>query len=138
MFSFKYAKQLIPTKRNMVGVNVPAAICRAGLTAISSPANIKQISTNNARKPLQPDLTYSLLLWVRASKSVKMIASGYTLNLYCDNEKAHSWLNDPSAFSEFSSDEKNCKAICFRMAKKSGWKIKRDGTCLCPNCVKKK
>ena len=60
------------------------------------------------------------------------IASGYTLELYCDLLNSnHEWREFPH---EYASDEKNCKAACFRQARKDGWKITRDRQAICPKC----
>lgn len=60
-----------------------------------------------------------------------MIASGYTLDLYCDAE------NEEHVYSEFPheyiSDERQCKQICFSNARKDGWKIGKQEQ-LCPKC----
>lgn len=68
-----------------------------------------------------------------------MYASGYTLDLYCENIdnkeldlKMHDWLEFPHTF--FAYDRKQA----FRDARKAGWKINtKNKTCICPKCVQK-
>ena len=62
------------------------------------------------------------------------LAGGYTLHLYCkyENDK-HDWNEFPH---EYVEDSKNCKAICFRYARKDGWIIHRDSSATCPKCAK--
>lgn len=64
-----------------------------------------------------------------------MIASGYTLMLYCDCEDCENAYD--MARDEYVSDAKNCKVACFRSAKKYGWKITKDGKCYAPGHYKK-
>lgn len=65
-----------------------------------------------------------------------MIAGGYTLDLYCDkSNELHAYDEFPHTFI---SDEKNGKTLCFREARKAGWKITRDRTAICPKCNGKK
>lgn len=64
-------------------------------------------------------------------------ASGYTLDLYCDNIKHgdhHEWKEFPHTYT---SDERLCKSICFSRARKHGWLIGKEKT-LCPKCSGKK
>lgn len=71
-----------------------------------------------------------------------MIVGGYTLELYCDNESVHpkGWLDAKSnqkAFGEFTADVANSYSKARKAAKKAGWVLRRDGTCVCPYCVHK-
>ncbi len=61
-----------------------------------------------------------------------MIASGYTLDLYCDREDKHpGGANLQGAWHAQFSDEE--RAQCFRAAAKAGWQVDRGArTCLCP------
>ncbi len=74
-----------------------------------------------------------------------MEASGYTLDLYCDNDlpiayngapvpgKEHPW-RAPGETAESFYGEK--RAQCVRKARSRGWKFKRDGRHICGLCVK--
>lgn len=64
-----------------------------------------------------------------------MIVGGYSLHLYCDNNKGHR-LNDSSSKAEYDDIK---ESFCFAKAKSDGWKIDRkNGTAICPTCRKKK
>lgn len=61
-------------------------------------------------------------------------AGCYSLDLYCDNSKnggddgIHRWDEFPHQYNdEFGA---TCRAI----ARKDGWVIRKDGTCICPKC----
>lgn len=58
-----------------------------------------------------------------------MWIGGYTLELYCDNEKGvHAYNEFPHAFlHEFGSE-------CRSTARKNGWILHLDGTATCPKC----
>lgn len=62
-----------------------------------------------------------------------MIASGYTLDLYCDNETAdHPFGYFPQTFFDEN------KSQCWKDAKKKGWKLdSKNRTAICPLCNKK-
>jgi hypothetical protein len=59
----------------------------------------------------------------------KMIAGGYTLDLYCDRK------NDRHKYDEFPHiyvDEFG--STCRRKAREDGWILKKDGAAICPKC----
>lgn len=59
-------------------------------------------------------------------------ASGYSLDLYCDNPTAHSF-NSTAAQSYFGETFSECATE----ARKDGWKIHRETrTATCPFCVR--
>jgi hypothetical protein len=67
-----------------------------------------------------------------------MIVSGYTLDLYCDFPNCPNnvaFYTDPV---QFFNDSPNCYYEVRKSAKKSGWKLKRNGTCFCPLHNKKR
>ena len=59
-----------------------------------------------------------------------MVVSGFTLVLYCDCEECQT--SYMQAHDEFVSDAPNCRARCFREARRAGWKITRDYKCYAP------
>lgn len=61
-----------------------------------------------------------------------MIASGYSLDLYCDNDPAvtHRWNEFPH---QYSAED---RAECRRRAKQDGWRINwTKRTAICPKCA---
>lgn len=61
-----------------------------------------------------------------------MIAGCYTLDLYCDTPDCptnykHGAYNPVEFTDELGS-------VCRRRARKAGWKLGSDGSCLCPKC----
>jgi hypothetical protein len=61
-------------------------------------------------------------------------AGCYALDLYCENAKGHvpdgvhTWDEFPHQYTdEFGS-------ACRAKARKAGWIIRMDGTCICPKC----
>ena len=68
-----------------------------------------------------------------------MIASGYSLHLYCDtpgcpNGQAQRQGDDFSPPGNFSDEE---RSQCYRYARIAGWIINRGTrTCVCPKCAK--
>lgn len=60
-----------------------------------------------------------------------MIASGYTLALYCDLE------SDDHEFNEFPHEFCNEKrSVCWRKARQAGWYISMiERTAICPKCA---
>lgn len=72
-----------------------------------------------------------------------MIVSGYTLELYCDHP-AHDYARaewgpmlatgGAQCPTEYLDPERGSK--CRTAARKDGWLLKRDGTCICPDCRK--
>lgn len=70
-----------------------------------------------------------------------MIASGYTLELYCDMEREHpgGWYDEVYRFPiEFTADGEKCYSEVRRKARREGWTLRKDGSCICPICSKKK
>lgn len=69
-----------------------------------------------------------------------MIVGGYSLQLYCDNESNHLhwWYDENTRFPlEYTADGPNSYQLTRRYARREGWILKRDGTCICPICNKK-
>ena len=69
-----------------------------------------------------------------------MIASGYTIDVYCDCptcDKAHhigGWLG--RKMGEFASDTARCKTECWKAMRKAGWKhYKETCTDYSPECL---
>lgn len=69
-----------------------------------------------------------------------MITSGYTLMLYCDCKECEKYTKYGSQpyIGEFASDTANCRAKCFREAKKAGWEILKNGSCFAPGHKRRK
>lgn len=73
-----------------------------------------------------------------------MIVGAYSLHLYCDsgNEGNHphgyyDWESARRFPIEYNSDDvPNGYYTTRKMAKRDGWKLKRDGTAICPKCAK--
>lgn len=65
-----------------------------------------------------------------------MMAGCYTLHLYCDNATPGDGVHEFREFPHEYSDEMG--TVCRAKARKAGWVIKKDGTCLCPKCSGKK
>lgn len=71
-----------------------------------------------------------------------MIIGGYTVHLYCDNEKAKHRLRQLDgayhmsvAGVEFDYEfAGRNEAQCLRQAKNTGWRISRDKIVICPVC----
>jgi hypothetical protein len=70
-----------------------------------------------------------------------MMASGYSLHLYCDNESAGDVVHDAAAkpgehrYGEFPHQfTAETGGECRRDAKKDGWLFTRDGKHYCPRC----
>lgn len=65
-------------------------------------------------------------------------AGCYSLDLYCDkvganlpnqpNDGIHRWDEFPHQYTDESG------ATCRAMARKAGWIIHTDGSCICPKC----
>lgn len=65
------------------------------------------------------------------SKEPIHYASGYTVDLYCDQDLS-TWLHWPSqTFCGESLRE------CLQQARRSGWKIHKDRTATCGMCMKR-
>lgn len=68
-----------------------------------------------------------------------MIASGYSLHLYCDtpgcpNQNCKGSADDPRAPGDFSHEE---RSVCYKRARRAGWLINhRYRTTVCPECAK--
>lgn len=63
-----------------------------------------------------------------------MIASGYSMDLYCDGVGCTHKSWQPNAKAQFTGET---FGDCAAQAKRGGWKISRDRTkCLCPDCAK--
>lgn len=63
-----------------------------------------------------------------------MIAGCYDLHLYCDGVDCARGRYGEQAKSEYSGDETGAAARA--RARRAGWKLLRDGRCLCPGCKK--
>ena len=62
-----------------------------------------------------------------------MIASGYTLSLYCDFRQCRKSPNTALRFTgEFGADTPDCRKQCFSQTRRSGWMSKADGFCYAP------
>lgn len=61
-----------------------------------------------------------------------MIASGYTLDLYCDHP-GHVYSHISQKF-QYCSDSKNCYSEVRKMARNEGWILKKNGEVICPKC----
>lgn len=62
-----------------------------------------------------------------------MIASGYTLSLYCDCRQCRKSPNTVLRFTgEFVAGTPDCRKQCFAQARRAGWIITRDGFCYAP------
>lgn len=60
----------------------------------------------------------------------EVIASGYTIHLYCDNENIKHAYN--RGFGEYEGETWN---ECVKQAKTEGWNvIKKTRVCYCPDC----
>jgi hypothetical protein len=69
-------------------------------------------------------------------------AGCYSLDLYCDNAKpplpgqatdgVHAWDEFPHQFTD------ELGSVCRAEARKAGWIIRMDGSCICPKCSGKK
>lgn len=63
-----------------------------------------------------------------------MIASGYTVDLYCD-AKGHIGRLDGSSLDAQFSDESS--QVVWRAIRKAGWVVSRKtGIALCPSCIR--
>jgi len=65
-----------------------------------------------------------------------MIVGSYTLELYCDapaSDPLHARYQGCDGQAEYTAET---GAACRRQARIAGWKLKRDGTCVCPQCRK--
>jgi hypothetical protein len=68
-----------------------------------------------------------------------VIASGYSLHLYCDtpgcpNQNCTGSADNPVVPGDFSHEE---RSVCYKMARKAGWVINmRARTVVCPICSK--
>jgi hypothetical protein len=71
-----------------------------------------------------------------------MIVGGYTLMLYCDNDIHPNGFVDLDstlkAEGEFTFDGPKSYSTVRKMARQAGWKLKKDGSCLCPDCNKRR
>ncbi len=65
-----------------------------------------------------------------------MIAGCYDLHLYCDGVDCTAGDFGYPAEGEFTGDETGSRARA--RARRRGWKLLRDGSCLCPVCNKAK
>lgn len=67
-----------------------------------------------------------------------MLAGCYSLHLYCDERKdnlpgrdddgVHVWDEFPHQFTD------ELGSVCRADARRAGWIIRKDGTCVCPKC----
>ncbi len=63
-----------------------------------------------------------------------MIASGYTLDLYCDAKKHKETFRSPHA--QFSDE---LKSACWKRARLNGWRLsEKTGKAICPACLARK
>lgn len=64
-----------------------------------------------------------------------MIASGYSLHLYCDTPGCPNQNCTGGVVpGDFAHEE---RSVCYRMARKAGWVInRRYRTTVCPECAK--
>lgn len=61
-----------------------------------------------------------------------MEVSSYAMDLYCDIDNPQHLYNEfPHSFTGETNAE------CKKQARKRGWKFKKDGTVVCPKCVRK-
>ncbi len=70
-----------------------------------------------------------------------MIATGYSLHLYCDTDKGHCKLTEhfPSYGAAISVFHGEDKKDCLKQAKKMGWFVDfKKGISYCPACYKSK
>lgn len=68
-----------------------------------------------------------------------MQAAGYTLDLYCDNSMSEKcpYRYKNGSHAEYVDNGRNCKRVCYSMARKDGWRVARKGgKDLCPTCNK--
>lgn len=67
-----------------------------------------------------------------------MIAGGYTIDLYCDNEPCKWQTEEPLrndyCASIYGTDERDCK----RQARRKWWRLTRDDKAICPYCTGKR
>ena len=64
-----------------------------------------------------------------------MMASGYSLHLYCDlrsEPSPHTWNEFPHEYGEETFGQ------AVKEARSDGWLFRRDGTHVCPKCSNKK
>lgn len=58
-----------------------------------------------------------------------MIVGGYTLDLYCDRESpTHLFQEFPHQYTGENGP------ACRRLARRHGWRLKRNGEAICPKC----
>lgn len=63
-----------------------------------------------------------------------MIASGYTLDLYCDRKGCKRGAYGNPRAQQFSDES---KAVCRRLAKRAGWHVDyTKGAAVCPGCAR--
>jgi len=83
-------------------------------------------------------LNSTLAVWCFKFQMI-MVVGTYTLDLYCDNFSAHPlgyYTHEKNFPIQYVADGLNSYSIVRKQAKKSGWILKRDGTCICPICRK--
>lgn len=73
-----------------------------------------------------------------SSEYIMSVVSGYTLMLYCDCEECERTNYFFQIQEEYTSDTSNCKAECFKTAKKDGWRITKDYKCYASGHIKPK
>ncbi len=64
-----------------------------------------------------------------------MMASGYSIHLYCDAIGPEGLSRGPHGYDEFPHEfTGETFGECARSARRTGWRFKRDGTHICPKC----
>lgn len=62
-----------------------------------------------------------------------MIASGYSIDLYCDNQESKEHRYDEFPHQYYDEE----RSVCRTSAKQDGWKVNWiKGTAICPKCAK--